>query len=110
MPFPRPPGAAPLKLVFFQTGVIVRTVALTIEIPDEAVEALRMPASEVESELKKELALALYARSALSLGRAVEMAGLNRAQFEAVLSQRRIQRPYTTTELDQDLSWAKGNQ
>ena len=58
--------SAALKLVFFQAGVIFRGVALTIEIPDEAVEAMRMPAAQVETELKKELALALYARSALS--------------------------------------------
>lgn len=48
-------------------------MALTIEIPDEAVRALRMPPTEVEAELKKELALALFSRGALSLGKAVEM-------------------------------------
>jgi predicted HTH domain antitoxin len=83
-------------------------MALTIEIPDEAVEALRMPASEVRAELKKELAVALYAREALSMGKAVEMAGLSRANFERLLAQRRIERPYTSAELARDLAWAKG--
>jgi predicted HTH domain antitoxin len=85
-------------------------MALTIEIPDEAVQAMRIPAAEVEGELKKELALVLYARSALSLGKAVEMAGVTRAQFEGLLAQRRIERPYTAAELEHDLLWAKGGQ
>ena len=82
-------------------------MTLTIEIPDEAVEALRMPASEVEAELKKELALVLYARGALSAGKAVELAGVNRAAFERLLAERRIERPFTSAELEQDLAWAK---
>jgi predicted HTH domain antitoxin len=83
-------------------------MALSVEIPDEAVEALRIPVSEVRAELKKELAVALYARGALSMGIAVEMAGLSRADFERLLAERRIERPYTSTELAQDLAWAKG--
>jgi predicted HTH domain antitoxin len=101
--------AAPLKLVFFRAGAIFKYMALTVEIPDEAINALRIPASEVEVELKRELALALYARGALSLGKAVEMAGSNRAQFESHLAQRRIERPYNAAELEHDLAWAKGN-
>jgi len=80
-----------------------------IEIPDEAVRAMKIPAAEVEAELKKELALALYARGALSLGKAVEMAGVTRADFERVLGQRAIERPYSAAELEHDLSWAKGS-
>ena len=81
-----------------------------IEIPDEAVQALRMPAAEAQAELKKELAGVLYSRGALSLGRAAEMAGGTRAQFESFLARRRIERPYTEAELDHDLSWANSGQ
>ena len=83
-------------------------MALTIEIPDEVVRALRLPASEVEAELKKELAVAFYSRGTLSLGKAVEMAEVTRAEFEGLL--RRIERPYTAAELGHDLSWAKDSQ
>ncbi len=55
-----------------------------VEIPDEAVQAMRLPASEVQAELKKELAVALYAHGALSLGKSVEMAGVTRPEFEAI--------------------------
>jgi predicted HTH domain antitoxin len=81
-------------------------MALTIEIPDEAVRAMRMTDSEARAELRKELALALYCRGALSLGKAVEIAGVTRAEFESVLARRRIERPYTVAELERDLAWA----
>jgi predicted HTH domain antitoxin len=86
---------------------MLRQMELTIEIPDEAVQALRMPAPELQAELKKELAAVLYSRGALSLGKAVEMSGVTRAEFEGLLARRRIERPYTVAELDRDLSWAK---
>lgn len=71
---------------------------------------MRLPASDVEAELKKELAVALYARGALSLGKAVEMAAVTRKEFESFLAQRRVERPYTAAELECDLSWAKRGQ
>jgi predicted HTH domain antitoxin len=82
-------------------------MALVIEIPDEAVQAMQLPAAEVEAELKKELALALYARGLLSLGKSVEWAGVTRQEFEELLARRRIERPYASAELERDLAWAK---
>ncbi len=49
---------------------------MVLEIPDEAVEAMHLPTAEVEAELKKELAVALYARRLLSIGKSVEWAGV----------------------------------
>lgn len=80
---------------------------LVIEIPDEAVEAMHLPAAEVEAELKKELAVALYARGLLSIGKSVELAGVTRQEFESLLARRRIERPYDSAELEHDLAWAK---
>ena len=57
--------------------------------------------------LNKELAVALYARGALSLGKAVELAAVTRAESEGVLARRRIERPYSAAELERDLSWAR---
>ena len=39
----------------------------TLEIPEEIVNALRVPPDDIEAELYKELALALYQRGMLSL-------------------------------------------
>ena len=44
-------------------------IKLTLEVPDEVLEAVKLPPAEVEKEFRKELALALYQRGVLSLGR-----------------------------------------
>jgi predicted HTH domain antitoxin len=35
------------------------------------------------------------------------MAAVTRQEFESLLAQRRIERPFTMDELERDLSWAK---
>ena len=81
---------------------------LTLEIPDEVVNGMHLPASDAQSEVRKEVALALYARGLLSIGKATELAGVPRSNFEAILAKRHVERPYDATELERDLAWAKG--
>jgi predicted HTH domain antitoxin len=50
----------------------------------------------------------LYARGLLSLGKASEFSGITRPEFESLLAQRRVERPYEVAELERDLAWAKG--
>jgi len=66
-----------------------------MKIPESIVDALRLPPDEVEGELQKELALALYQRGVLSSGKASVLAGMRRWEFEELLGQRRIRRHYT---------------
>jgi hypothetical protein len=61
-------------------------------IPPEIMDAVRLPPAEVEGELLKELALALYRRGALSLGKARTLAHMSRCQFEQLLGERQIAR------------------
>jgi predicted HTH domain antitoxin len=82
---------------------------LTLEVPSEVIDAVKLPPAEVEGELRKELALALYRRGVLSLGKARILAGMTRWQFEQVLSDRQIPRHYTETDLQDDLSYAHGH-
>jgi predicted HTH domain antitoxin len=82
---------------------------LTLEVPSEVIDAVKLPPAEVEAELRKELALALYRRGVLSLGKARILAGMTRWQFEQVLSDRQIPRHYTETDLQDDLSYAHGH-
>jgi predicted HTH domain antitoxin len=82
---------------------------LTLEVPSEVIDAVKLPPAEVETELRKELALALYRRGVLSLGKARILAGMTRWQFEQVLSDRQIPRHYTETDLQDDLSYAHGH-
>ena len=44
------------------------TTKVLLEIPSEVLTAVKFPPAEVEQELRKELALALYQRGALAIG------------------------------------------
>jgi predicted HTH domain antitoxin len=82
---------------------------LTLEVPAEVVDAAKLPPSELETEIRKELALALYQRGVLSSGKARVLAGMTRWQFEQLLSERRTPRHYTETDLQDDLGYAHGH-
>jgi len=77
-----------------------------LEIPGDVVEAVKLPPGELEKELGKELALALYGRRVLSLGKARALARMTRWDFEELLGQRGITRHYTQTDLDEDIRYA----
>jgi predicted HTH domain antitoxin len=82
-------------------------VTLTVEIPDELVQARHLSPSSVSLEVRKEVALALYTRGLVSAGKAAEFAQVTRQDFEELLASRRIERPYDEEELERDLAWAK---
>src|SRR5947209_10742349 len=73
----------------------IEAMSFHFEIPDDVVESLHLPREEAERELRTDLALVLYARGALSSGKAAEMAGVSRWAFEDLLAQRKIERPFT---------------
>ena len=81
---------------------------LALKIPEEVQLALRLPPDELEKELRKELALALYRRRVLSLGKARKLAQMTRWEFEELLGQRRIPCHYTEEDLQEDVSYAEG--
>ncbi|MCD6334734.1 MAG: UPF0175 family protein [Candidatus Latescibacteria bacterium] len=82
---------------------------LMLEIPGEVMETVHLPSGEVERELYKELALALYQRGALSLGKAKALAQMTRWDFEELLGQRGITRHYTRADLEEDIRYAFGH-
>lgn len=79
-----------------------------IEIADDVYEALQVPEPEREEALKTELAVSLYARGALSFGKARSLAGLSKREFHQLLGDRQVERHYTTAELAEDLEYADG--
>jgi len=83
---------------------------LTLKIPGNVVETLRFPPNEVEWELRKELALALYQRGVLSSAKACVLLGITRWEFEDVLRQRQIRRHYTERNLEEDIEYARSHQ
>ena len=80
---------------------------MTLAIPDDVVAALRLPPGEIESELRKELALTLYQRCVLPMAKAATLAQLSRWEFEELLCNRHIERPYSEEDLAEDLKFAR---
>ena len=72
----------------------------TLEIPQGVLDAAQMNTHE----LRRELALALYAQRRLSLGKARELAGLSLWEFRQGLGLRRIEAHYDAEDLQDDIA------
>lgn len=83
---------------------------LTLKIPGEVLEAVKLPPDEIEKEFLQELALALYRRKVLSLGKARTLAAMSRWEFEDLLGKRRVERHYSETDLAEDIRYAQSHQ
>lgn len=83
-------------------------MGLQISISDSIVQAIRLPEQRIEQELRRELAIALYAQDILSLGKARELAEMDKYEFGQLLRLRQdVLRHYSVEELDDDLSYAR---
>lgn len=88
----------------------METMKLTLEIPGEILSAVRLPPKEMECEFRKELAMALYQRGVLSLGKARLLAQMTYWEFEELLGQRKVLRHYTDVDLEEDIQYALGGE
>lgn len=82
-------------------------MGMTLNIPDSVLQGIRIPEAEVAQRLRSELARALYAQGALSLGKAAELTEMSRMLFGELVGQRGIPRHYGDAELEQDISYAR---
>jgi predicted HTH domain antitoxin len=82
-------------------------MSIRLEIPDSVAAAMRLPPVEQEQQLRLELAVALYARGILSLGKARELAGLSKYAFGLLLGQRGLPRHYASEDLLDDVRYAR---
>jgi len=87
----------------------MQTDVVLLEIPTAVLRATKLPAQEIQYEFSKELALALYQRKVLSLGKARLLARMTRWEFEDLLGKRRIPRHYTTIDLEEDIQYGLGH-
>lgn len=55
-------------------------------------------------------AVSLYASGQISIGKAAELSGLSRGEFETVLSDRSIERNYSKEDLEHDLKFVKSTE
>jgi predicted HTH domain antitoxin len=72
---------------------------MVITLPDDIPALQRMG----EPEVKRELALSLYAARKLTIVQAADVAQLGLFEFQALLRDRRIPQHYDSGDLDQDL-------
>ena len=82
-------------------------MSLQLSIPDTILQAIRLPEQRIEQELLHELAVALYAQNLLSLGKARELAQMDKYEFGQLLARRSILRHYGSEELEDDLAYAR---
>ena len=64
---------------------------------------IKIPESELKEGLKVELAIRLYQKCVLGFGKARELAGLNKWQFQEILAKENISLNYDVEELERDL-------
>jgi predicted HTH domain antitoxin len=83
-------------------------VTFHLDIPESVASSLRLPVPEIESRLRSELAVALYAQGILPFGKACELAGFSRYAFADLVASRDIPRHYTEGDLRLDLAYAHG--
>jgi len=83
---------------------------ITIDIPSEVMTAVKLPPKERELEFRKELAVALYQRGILPLGKARIVAQMTRWEFEDLLGSRQVLRHYSESDLEDDIQYGIGNQ
>jgi len=81
-----------------------------IDIPDDVLASMKLPEKDKERLLKIELAIALYQRGILSMGKARKLAGMSKWEFIEELARRKIERHYTVKELEEDISFAKSSE
>ena len=81
---------------------------LDLHIPASVVEAIALPEQRREGELRRQLALALYREGMLSFGKARELAELDKYAFGQLLGEHSIPRHYGADDLDEDVSYARG--
>ena len=80
-------------------------MGLMLNIPS-VLQGLRIPEG-IGQRLRTELAIALYAQGALSLGKAAALAQMDRMPFGDLIGQRGIARHYGDTDLAQDISYGR---
>ena len=72
-------------------------------IPDEILQTTKMS----ELELKREIAVMLFAKNKLTLGQASDLADMHRQHFQRILASRKIPLHYDVKDLQDDMKTLK---
>jgi len=77
---------------------------MILEIPEEVVSSAKIPRPQLESELKRRLAAALYADGVIGGGSACKLAGMGKAEFQYWLGEHEVPQPLDYTDYQQERS------
>lgn len=80
---------------------------LNMDVPEEILDALQLTPERTERELKMDLAVALYARGALTFAEARRLTDLTRREFDELLGERKVPRQYDEGDLSEDLAYGR---
>jgi predicted HTH domain antitoxin len=83
------------------------TMDMILEIHEGVVQALRPPRKGTKDELKRLLAVTLYAKGILGIGKARELAGVSKLEFYGLLKREGIPLNYNEEDLANDISTIK---
>lgn len=96
--------------IFRPANVNPMSKSLTLEIPGDIADALRLPDLEKVQRLRLELSISLYSQGILGLGKTAQLAGLSRSEMNRVLAERKVSMHYGPEELAEDLQYGRGGQ
>jgi predicted HTH domain antitoxin len=88
-------------------AVMEDSMDLTLDIPADVVQALRLPRKGTKEELKKLLAVTLYAKGILGVGKARELAGASKLEFYGLLKKEGVPLNYDEEDLEKDIKTIK---
>ncbi len=76
---------------------------INISIPDTVEAAIKLPEKEKQKELLKLLAVKLYEKGVLGIGKASELCGLNKLSFMTLLKEEGVSLNFDEEELKREL-------
>jgi predicted HTH domain antitoxin len=76
----------------------------TITLPEEILRSAKIPKSQWDSVLKRELALQLYREGILTFANARRLADMEKIDYHMLLGERQIARQYDDEDYEQDLA------
>ncbi len=78
-------------------------MSVTLELPDDIGTRLLADPAQAEPAVRRELAIALYREGKLPPGRAAQLAGMDRWEFEKLLIARQVPMPRTLEDINEEL-------
>ncbi len=75
-----------------------------LALPADSLIGVRIPPKELQAELRRRLAAALYSDGIISGAAACRMADMGKAEFQHMLGERGVRQPMDISDLEQDLA------